>query len=79
MIELSTAIRVFSDFNEQIDLVVYIGTNEDSEKVQSILQEAWEAWWDLENNQELQYIPIGDYFSERLKEAEVDFEIYYKK
>lgn len=78
MIEVSNAIRVYSDFNSQINFVVCIGANEDLEKVQSIIQDAWNAWWDLENKPELQYIPIGDYFSERLKEAETDFEIYYK-
>lgn len=78
MLEISLAIRVYSEMNSQIDLVVYIGINEDLEKVQSILQRAWKDWWDLENNPELQYIPIGDYISEQLKRSEVDFEIYYK-
>uniref|UniRef100_UPI0040564B61 hypothetical protein n=1 Tax=Acetatifactor sp. TaxID=1872090 RepID=UPI0040564B61 len=77
-IQIGTAIRVYSDLNNQIDFIVLIGNKEDSERAQRIINQAWDKWWDLENNPDLQYIPIGDYISEELAKGKVDFEIYFK-
>lgn len=78
-IQKKQVFRVYSDLNEQIDFIVLVENKEDSERVQDIINQAWDKWWDLENNPDLQCIPIGDYISEELTKGNVDFEIYYKK
>lgn len=56
-----------------------VENQEDLEKVQDIINQAWDNWWDLEENPDLQSIPVGDYIAEELTKGNVDFEIYYKK
>ena len=70
--------RVYSDLNEQIDFIVAVENKEDSDKVQDVINQAWNNWWDLENNPELQCIPVDDYIAEELTKGKVNFEIYYK-
>lgn len=78
-IQKKQVFRVYSDLNDQIDFIVVVENQEDSERVQDVIDQAWNNWWDLENNPELQYISIGDYIAEELTKGNVDFEIYYKK
>lgn len=78
-IQKEPVFRVYSDLNDQIDFIVLVENQEDLEKVQDIINQAWDNWWDLEENPDLQSIPVGDYIAEELTKGNVDFEIYYKK
>ena len=78
MIELRNAINIYSELNPQIDMVILVA-EEDIERAAVILENAYNNWFDLENNPNLQSIPIGDYLSDELNKAKVFHEIYYKR
>ena len=59
--------------------MVILVAEEDIERAAVILENAYNNWFDLENNPNLQSIPIGDYLSDELNKAKVFHEIYYKR
>ena len=76
MIEVGAAVRVYSDLNEQIDFVIFVGKDEDIEEPKRIIETAWDEWWESDEDGQ---IPIGDYISDRLAEAGVDHDIFWKE
>lgn len=77
MVELRNAINIYSELNSQIDIIILVAT-EDVERATSILESVYDNWFDLEQNPELQSIPIGDYLSDELTKAGIYHEIYYR-
>ena len=76
MIEVGTAIRVYSDLNEQIDFVIFLGNDDNLVDAKSIIEAAWDEWWESDEDGQT---PIGDYISDRLAEAGVDHDMFWKE
>ena len=59
-------INVYSDLNEHLDFIVEIENEFEIERAEQIIEEAYNDWWDLENNPELQFVMMGDYIRSKL-------------
>lgn len=77
MIEVKSAINIYSELNPQIDMV-FLVSEDNMEYVYELLNQAYDNWFDLENNPELQSVTIGDYLSDELNKANIYHEIYYQ-
>lgn len=75
MVELRNAINIYSELNPQIDIIILVA-EEDIKSITSILESAYDNWFDLEQNPELQFIPIGEYLADELTQAGIYYEIY---
>ena len=78
MIELRNALNVCSELNTQID-IIFMVSDGDMEEAYGLLRQAYDNWFNLELNPELQSVPIGDYLSDELIKANIYHEIYYKE
>ena len=74
MIETRNCINVWSDMNTWIDFCILI-SDKDLEKAEEIVRKAYDDWWELPD---AQFEPLADWVSRRLKENEIEFEIYFK-
>ena len=77
MIEVKNAINIYSELNPQIDMV-FLVSEENMEYVYDLLNQAYDNWFNLELNPELQSVPIGDYLSDELTKANIYHEIYFR-
>lgn len=75
MIETKSCINVYSGMNPWIDFCVVIGAYEDLFRVEEIVRQAYDDWWEVPD---AQCEPIADYISRCLYENGVEFEIYFK-
>lgn len=77
MIEVKSAINIYSELNPQIDMV-FLVSEDNMEYVYELLNQAYDNWFNLELNPELQSVPIGDYLSDELRQANIYHEIYFR-
>ena len=77
MIEVRNALNVYSELNPQIDMI-FIVSEDNMEYVYDLLNQAYDNWFNLELNPELQSVPIGDYLSDELNKANIYHEIYFR-
>lgn len=77
MIEVKSAINIYSELNPQIDMI-FIVSEDNMEYVYDLLNQAYDNWFNLELNPELQSVPIGDYLSDELIKANIYHEIYFR-
>ena len=73
MIELRNAISIYSELTPYFDMVVLV-SDDDIDRTKEILEQAYDNWFNLELNPEIQSIAIGDYLTDELNKAG----IYYK-
>lgn len=70
-----SCINVCSNMNPWIDFVI-IPLELDFAHVEDIVNDAYYTWWD---NEEIGCnIPLAEYIEMRLRENEVEYEIYFK-
>lgn len=69
-------INVQSDMNTWIDFCIIVNDGSDIVKVREIIDKAYDDWWVLED---ASFEPIADWISRNLKEANIDFDIYFKE
>ena len=77
MIEVRNVLNVYSELNPQIDMI-FIVSEDNMEYVYDLLNQAYDNWFNLELNPELQSVPIGDYLSDELIKANIYHEIYFR-
>ena len=77
MIKLRNAINIYSELTPYFDMVVLV-SDDDINRTKEILDKAYDNWFNLELNPEIQSIPIGDYLTDELNKADIYYEIYYK-
>lgn len=77
MIEVRNVLNVYSELNPQIDMI-FIVSEDNMEYVYDLLNQAYDNWFNLEMNPELQSVPIGDYLSDELIKANIYHEIYFR-
>ena len=59
-------INIYSDLNEHLDFIVEIENEFEIDRAEQIIEEAYNDWWDLEANPELQFVMMGDYIRGKL-------------
>lgn len=69
-------INVYSDMNTWIDFCIIVNDEDDIDKAKEIIDKAYDDWWELED---ASFEPIADWISRNLKEANIDFDIYFKE
>ena len=76
MIRTNTCINVYSEYNEQFDLCIVIGSYEDFNKAEEIIQKAYDDWLDLSD---AKFEPLEDYIAARLTDEDIEYEMYFKE
>ena len=72
MIKPGGCINVYSEMNPWIDFCIIIYG--DLSAAEKIAQQAYDDWWELEYD-----VPIADYVGEKLKENNIEFDMYFKE
>lgn len=72
-------INIYSDLNEQLDFIVEIENEFDMDRAEQIIEEAYNDWWDLEANPELQFVMMEDYIRGKLTINGIKHEWYTKE
>ena len=75
MLKTNTCINVYSEMNPFIDFCIIIGAYENLSKAEEIVQKAYDDWWELEDAYSM---PIADYIGSKLKENDIEFDVYFK-
>lgn len=78
MLQTRTAINIYSDLNPHINIVILLKDDSDMEKATAIIFDAYDKWFDLDSELDLQFEPIGDYIKSCLDAAGIHHEIYFK-
>ena len=68
----TSAIVLYSDTNQWINICVVPSPYEDFEKVRDIAEQAYDDWFEMDTDE-----CIGEYIERKLNEAECGFDIYY--
>lgn len=76
IVRVINGINVFSDMNTWIDFVIIPCKSEDFNKAKEVAEKAFDDWWTAP---EAECEPIGDWVSDKLKENNIEFEIYFKE
>ena len=78
MIEIRNALNIYSELNPQIDLVFIISEG-NTGLAYSLLKQAYDNWFNLELNPDLQSVPIEDYLVDELNKANIFHEVFHKE
>lgn len=71
-------VNLYSELNSQIDMTV---TTSDikADVLANLLESLLDKWFNLDENPELQQIPVGTWIEDSLQEREIDYSIEYKE
>ena len=71
-------VNLYSELNSQIDMTV---TTSDikADVLANLLESLLDKWFNLDENPELQQIPVGTWIENSLQEREIDYSIEYKE
>lgn len=71
-------VNLYSELNSQIDMTV-ITSDIEAEALANLLESLLDKWFNLDENPELQQIPVGTWIENSLQEREIDYSIKYKQ
>lgn len=71
-------VNLYSELNSQIDMTVTTSDMK-AEALANLLESLLDKWFNLDENPELQQIPVGTWIEDSLQEREIDYSIEYKE
>ena len=77
MTQATSCINVYSEINPWIDFVIIPMSYSHFSEVEDIINQAYNDWFDGEEADS--DIPIVEYIGMKLKENDIEFEIYFKE
>ena len=70
-------VNLYSELNSQIDMTVTTSDMK-ADALANLLESLLDKWFNLDENPELQQIPVGTWIENSLQEREIDYSIEYK-
>lgn len=77
MTQATSCINVYSETNPWIDFVIIPMSYSHFDEAEAIVNQAYNDWFDGEESDS--DIPIAEYIGMKLKENDIEFEIYFKE
>lgn len=77
MTQATSCINVYSETNPWIDFVIIPMSYSHFGEAEDIINQAYNDWFD--NEESNSDIPIAEYIGMKLKENDIEFEIYFKE
>lgn len=77
MVEERKCINIYSDMNSWMDLVLLVN-DRDFDKAKSVVAKAYDDFWD-DSKAEEECWTYGDWIGWKLKEANIEYEMYFKE
>ena len=71
-------VNLYSELNSQIDMTVTTSDMK-ADALANLLESLLDKWFNLDENPELQQIPVGTWIENSLQEREIDYSIEYKE
>ena len=76
MIRKVKVLNMYSDLDTDIDIIVVIHREEQTEQAEYIMTKAHDEWTNLENKEN---ITFTDYLELQLKQAHIEYDLYINK
>ena len=76
MIRTVEAIHIYSELNEWIEYVVILEDAGQTDEAIRIINNAYNMWFETEN-EDVAFIPIGEFISSELHKANIEHTIYF--
>lgn len=76
MIRKVKVLNMYSDLDTDIDIIVVLHREEQTEQAEYIMTKAHDDWFNMENKEN---ITFTDYLKSQLKQARIEFDLYINK
>ena len=76
MIRKVKVLNMYSDLDTDIDIIIVVHREEQTEQAEYIMTKAHDDWFILENKEN---ITFTDYLELQLKQARIEFDLYINK
>ena len=76
MIRKVKVLNMYSDLDTDIDIIIVVHREEQTEQAEYIMTKAHDDWFILENKEN---ITFTDYLKSQLKQARIEFDLYINK
>lgn len=71
-------LNMYSELSPQLDVIVVVHRENQEQLAEEIIAKAFDDWFELEDDLDVQSMPFGDYIESKLKEAHIGYEFYIK-
>ena len=76
MIRKVKVLNMYSDLDTDIDIIIVVHREEQTEQAEHIMTKAHDDWFNIENKE---IITFTDYLELQLKQAHIEYDLYVKQ